>query len=141
MTSHSTIATVDAGAHFDFEAAPDAIATSSRADHAAVWDACIDALLRIWNGRGEIPAPVPCNEAINTAIRVLKDMRRSNPTDTPISIVPAPEGGIILEWRNERHGDEFIWTVSVLNDGVLETVIYHNGVAIDVRTVEPTVAN
>lgn len=141
MTSQSTIATLDANASFDFEAAPDAIATSSRADHAAVWDACIDALLGIWNGRGDIPEPVPSNQAIDTAIRVLKDMRRSNPTVTPISIVPAPEGGIILEWRKDRPGDEVIWTFSVLNDGALETVIYRNGIAIDVRTVEPSAGN
>lgn len=137
MTSDTSIATVDARAASGIEPMPDAIATSSRADQAAVWDACIDSLLAIWNGRGEMPEPVPNNNAIDSAIRFIKEMRRSDPTNTPISIVPAPEGGIILEWRNTRDGCESIWTATILNDGAFETVTYRDGVAIDVRTLSP----
>lgn len=136
MTTDTSIATIDARRPTGIEAAPDAIATSSRADHAAVWDACIDALLAIWNGGGSIPDPVPANQTINAAIRILKEMRREDPTNTPISIVPAPEGGIIVEWRSDRDGIETIGTASFLNDGAIELVTYRDGVAVDVQTLE-----
>ncbi len=136
MTTDTSIATIDARRPTGIEAAPDAIATSSRADHAAVWDACIDALLAIRNGGGSIPDPVPANQTINAAIRILKEMRREDPTNTPISIVPAPEGGIIVEWRSDRDGIETIGTASFLNDGSIELVTYRDGVAVDVQTLE-----
>lgn len=136
MTTDASTATIDARRPTGIEAAPDAIATSFRADYAAVWDTCIDALLAIWNGGGSIPEPAPSNETIDTVIRILKEMRRMDPTNTPLSIVPDPEGGIIVEWRTDRHGSEWIQTVSFRNDGTIELVTYHDGVAIDARTVE-----
>lgn len=141
MTTDTSIATIDARRPTGIDVAPDAIATSSRADHAAVWDACIDALLAIWNGTGALPEPVPSNHSINAAIRILKDMRRQDPTNTPISIVPAPEGGIIVEWRGDRDGIETIGTASFLNDGSIELVTYRDGVAIDARTLRGTVSD
>ena len=136
MTTETSIATIDARRPTDIEAAPDAIATSSRADHAAVWDACIDALLAIWNGGGSAPDPVPTNQTINAAIRILKEMRRMDPTNTPLGIVADPEGGIIVEWRSDRDGIETIRTASFLNDGSIELVTYRDGVAVDVQTLE-----
>ena len=136
MTTDTSIATVHLPQATGIELAPDAIATSSRADHAEVWDACIDALLAIWNGSGSLPEPVPTNATIDAVIRVLKQMRRMNPTNTPISIVPDPDGGIIVEWRAEHYGIESITTVSFLNDGTVELTSYRDGVAIDVRTIE-----
>jgi hypothetical protein len=136
MTTDTSIATVHLPQATGIELAPDAIATSSRADHAEVWDACIDALLTIWNGSGSLPEPVPTNATIDAVIRVLKQMRRMNPTNTPISIVPDPDGGIIVEWRADHYGIESITTVSFLNDGTVELTSYRDGVAIDVRTIE-----
>ncbi len=135
MTTDASIATLEPRPAPGIETAPDAIATSSRADHAAVWDKCIDALLGIWNGSGSIPDPAPSNETIDAAIRILKEMRRLDPTNTPIGIVPAPEGGIIVEWRNDLHGTDSIQTVSFLNDGTIELVTYHDGVA-ESRTLD-----
>lgn len=136
MTTDTSIATLDDRRPTGIEQAPDAIATSSRADHAAVWDDCTEALLAIWNGRGLIAEPAPSNETIDAAIRVLKEMRRMDPTNTPISIVPDPAGGIIVEWRSDRDGIETIRTASFLNDGSIELVTYRDGVAVDVQTLE-----
>jgi hypothetical protein len=135
MTTDSSIATLEPGPAPGIEAAPDAIATSSRADHAAVWDQCIDALLGIWNTSGSIPEPAPSNATIDAAITILREMRRIDPTNTPICIVPAPDGGIIVEWRNDLHGTESIQTVSFLNDGTIEIVTYRDGFA-ESRTLE-----
>ena len=135
MTTDSSIATLEPGPAPGIEAVPDAIATSSRADHAAVWDICMDALLGIWNTSGSIPEPAPSNATIDAAIRILREMRRLDPTNTPICIVPAPDGGIIVEWRNDLNGTESIQTVSFLNDGTIELVTYRDGVA-ESRTLE-----
>jgi len=135
MTTDSSIATLEPGPARGIEAAPDAIATSSRADHAAVWDQCIDALLGIWNTSGSIPEPAPSNATIDAAIRILREMRRIDPTNTPICIVPAPDGGIIVEWRNDLNGTESIQTVAFLNDGTIEIVTYRDGFA-ESRTLE-----
>ena len=135
MTTDSSIATLEPGPAPGIEAAPDAIATSSRADHAAAWDQCIDALLGIWNTSGSIPEPAPSNATIDAAIRILREMRRIDPTNTPICIVPAPDGGIIVEWRNDLNGTESIQTVSFLNDGTIEIVTYRDGFA-ESRTLE-----
>jgi hypothetical protein len=135
MTTDSSIATLEPGPARGIEAVPDAIATSSRADHAAVWDQCIDALLGIWNTSGSIPEPAPSNATIDAAIRILREMRRIDPTNTPICIVPAPDGGIIVEWRNDLNGTESIQTVSFLNDGTIELVTYRDGFA-ESRTLE-----
>lgn len=136
MTTDTSIATIEPPRATGIEVAPDAIATSSRADHAEVWDACIDALLAIWNGSGSLPEPVPSNATIDAVIRVLKQMRRMDPTNTPISIVPDPDGGIIVEWRVNRDGIESIMTVSFLNDGTVELTNYRDGIAIDVRKID-----
>ena len=135
MTTDSSIATLEPGPARGIEAVPDAIATSSRADHAAVWDQCIDALFGIWNTSGSIPEPAPSNATIDAAIRILREMRRIDPTNTPICIVPAPDGGIIVEWRNDLNGTESIQTVSFLNDGTIELVTYRDGFA-ESRTLE-----
>jgi hypothetical protein len=136
MTTDSSIATIEPKRSTGIGADPDAIATSSRADHAAVWDTCIDALLTIWNGEGSIPEPAPSNETINAVIRILKEMRRMDPADTPISIVPDPEGGIIVEWMMNQGGSRSVKTVSFLNDGTIEVATYRDGVAVDVQTLE-----
>ena len=135
MTTDSSIATLEPGPARGIEAVPDAIATSSRADHAAVWDQCIDALLGIWNTSGLIPEPAPSTATIDAAITILREMRRIDPTNTPICIVPAPDGGIIVEWRNDLNGTESIQTVSFLNDGTIELVTYRDGFA-ESRTLE-----
>ena len=100
-----------------------------------MWDQCIDALLGIWNTSGSIPEPAPSNATIDAAIRILREMRRIDPTNTPICIVPAPDGGIIVEWRNDLNGTESIQTVSFLTDGTIELVTYRDGFA-ESRTLE-----
>lgn len=136
MTSaQATISTVEAEAISWADRNPDAIATSSRADHAAVWDACLDALRLIWNGTSVNPEPAPSNDTIDAAIRFLLEMRRHDPTNTPLCIVPAPEGGIIVEWRRERQGHQAIEAVTFANDGSIELVEFRDGVAVNVQTL------
>lgn len=133
--SQATISTIEADSVSKDEWNPDAIATSSRADHAAVWDTCLDALRGIWNGTGTIPEPVPNNDTIDAAIRFLLEMRRHDPTNTPVCIIPAPEGGVIVEWRRERQGHKSIETVTFGNDGSIELVEFRDGVAFNVQTL------
>jgi len=134
--AQATISTIEADSVSKDEWNPDAIATSSRADHAAVWDACIEALRGIWNGTGAVPDPAPSTHAIDAAISFLREMRRHDPTNTPVCIVPSPEGGIIVEWRRERQRRESIETVTFTNDGSIELVEYRDGVAVDVQTID-----
>jgi len=135
MTTDSSIATIEPRRAAEIETAPDAIATSSRTDHAAVWDKCIGSLRSIWNGNGSIPEPTPTNDTIDLVIRILKNTRRSNPTNTPIGIFPDPDGGIIVEWRSDRNGIDSIVSVAIRNDRTIEITTFHDGVAVDVQTL------
>lgn len=135
MTTDSSIATLEPGPAPGIEARP----TPSPPPRARIMPRCGTnasmRLLGIWNTSGSIPEPAPSNATIDAAIRILRKMRRIDPTNTPICIVPAPDGGIIVEWRNDLNGTESIQTVSFLNDGTIELVTYRDGFA-ESRTLE-----
>jgi len=133
-----TISTVEATSSELDDSSPDAIATCSRPDHAATWDACIDALLGIRSSSDSIPEPRPSTAVIDKALGILDSIHRTDVTRTPVCITPSPEGGIIIEWREEHQGAQLIVTMTIYNDMSLEIVTYRDGIAVDGNLLEPS---
>ncbi len=92
------------------------------------WDACIDALIKVWQDSSSLSDPKPNRSAIESALKWTIHLKKRFPSDPPTCIIPEPNGGIIVERRfTSANGGEYLWELTFYNHGSNERTDYVDG--------------
>jgi len=108
----------------------DGIATESQPEEDPAWEACIDALLELWDDPSRLAnnGEPPNRRAIEAAIAWIAFLRGRFPAAPPTCIAPEPGGGIILERRvRSASGHDWLCELTLSNDGTAERTDYLDG--------------
>lgn len=116
------------------------IATETQIEPAAVWQKCIDALLRLWQDPTIAADLDPPNRiAIESAIQWILRLRDLIPMSPPTLITAEPTGGVIVEFRfNGMREKGDVMELTFYNDARAEITLYHNS---EVTLMEDIPAN
>lgn len=114
----------------------DTISTESQQRVSPEWEACTDALLRIWEDTSLLDSPPPNRSAIAAAIAWVAFLKRRFPSAPPTCIVPEPEGGIIVERRSTTpNGQEYLCELTFYNDERSERTDYVDGRVVQIASI------
>lgn len=106
----------------------DSIATESQQKESPEWEACVDALLRIWSDSSALDEPRPSWSTLEAAIAWIAFLKKRFPDAPPTCIVPEPDGGVIVERRMRlENGHECVCELTFYNDGRVERTDYYDG--------------